>query len=363
MELILHYGMHKTGSSSIQDTLYNLDSSEFTYIHFGQPNPSLQVTQGFSEGWEKRPVFARQHLKKEDVESRTVRARKAVLKQFRSIKTDRAVFSAEAFAHLNRQELKEFINLVRPFTSEIRAIGYVRSPKSYTESVFQQKIKRSRIKLGEPLVNINYKRLIEGLDEALGKSNVEVYEFNRDTLQGGCVVRDFCYRSGIAVQDNKIVSSNESLSRPAVQLLYILWKYYPEFYRPHYSAIQILSAKLSGRNLANEVNRDLIVNAVEQLSQFSGMKMKLHSDAYRKIVSIGEGELEWMENRTGITFDEDIYAYDDIGIKDEEDMMQVDIGTIRSLLEKLGSELDSATHLIHNHKLLAKHISRFVSRT
>jgi hypothetical protein len=362
MELVLHYGMHKTGSSSIQDTLYELDSPDFTYINFGRPNPSLQITQGFSETWYKRPAFARLNLSAKDIEDKTARSRQAIIKQFRSIRSNRAIFSAEALAHLSLKELREFITLVKPFTSKIRAIGYVRSPKGYTESVFQQKLKNSRVQLDDLLVNISYKRLIGGLDELLGHSNVEVYKFDRSVLQGGCVVRDFCYRCGINIQDDDIISSNESLSKPAVQLLYMLWKYYPEFYRPHYSAIQTLFAKLLGRSLDASVNQSIIKNAVGQISQFSGMKMKLHSDAYRKIVNFDSSELDWLEKRTGITFNEDVYSDNAIGIKNEEDLMIVGSDTVRLLLEKLGMNPNKAPRLIQNHKLLAKHVHMLASR-
>jgi hypothetical protein len=263
---------------------------------------------------------------------------------------------------LSEQELKMFIDLVQPFTSKIKAIGYVRAPKAYTESVFQQKLKTAPVQLGKPLIDISYKRLIGALDAVLGESNVEVYKYDRSALEGQCVVKDFCYHCGIDIQDKDVVSSNESLSQPAVQLLYMLWKYYPEFYRPRRSGIQTVLAKLLGRSLKSDVNQRIIANAVEHISQFPGMKMKLHSDAYLKMVNIDVGEHEWLEKRTGITFDEELHAHDNSGIRDEEDMMQIETETIRLLLEKLDMEPDGASRLGRNHRLLAEHIHMLANR-
>lgn len=361
MELILHFGMHKTGSSSLQDTLYSLELPDVTFINFGRPNPSFQITQGFSKNFHKRPIFAREQLTAKDIEDRTSKSRDQLTKALRSVKTKRAILSAEAIANLDPTEIADFIMFVRPFTAKIRALGYVREAKSYAESVFQERIKHCALELNKFLVKIKYRQLIEGLDAVLGKDNVEVYKFDRRTLQRGCVVKDFCYRCDIDLQDDQIILSNESLSRSSVQLLYILWKYYPEFYRTQYTVVQKLSAKSTRRSLDSKINQSIIRNAVEKVSQFPGMKMKLHSDLYRKIVNIDEKELEWLEKRTGITFDEDIYAHDNIGIKDEKDMMRFEPDTVRLLLENLELKPNNACRLINNHKLLAKHILMLVS--
>lgn len=361
MELILHYGMHKTGSSSIQNTLYQgLYNEELAYIQFGGANSSLWITQGFNKRWPKKPAFALQKISRKEVKKRTAQSRDEIIKKISCIKAKKAVLSAEAIAHLAPEETSDLIETLMPFASSIRAIGYVRAPKSYAESVFQERIKRAPIGIKKPLGLIPYRSMIEGLDEALGRDNVEVCKFDRKALRDGCVVKDFCFRAGIEVPYGSIVSSNKGLSRPAVQLLYLLWKYYPNLKFPRISKIRAFFMKFSGLDVAAHIDREALEIAVERVSEFHGDKMRLHSDAYRRLVVVNQADLEWLDQRAGIVFDEDIYAYDETGIKDEGDLIRLAPSTVQLLLEKLEMDTSSVPRLMEDHKLLARHIHMLV---
>ena len=62
--LIVHIGIHKTGTSSIQDSLaLNLDDPGFEYISLGAPNGSLALSRAFDDGLLLRPALAATDLR------------------------------------------------------------------------------------------------------------------------------------------------------------------------------------------------------------------------------------------------------------------------------------------------------------
>ena len=49
-EIIIHIGMHKTGSSSIQQTLHKyMNDKRFTYVDLGHANHSRQISSLFEK--------------------------------------------------------------------------------------------------------------------------------------------------------------------------------------------------------------------------------------------------------------------------------------------------------------------------
>jgi hypothetical protein len=333
----------------------SLDSPDVTYIAFDLANASLWITQAFCKDWHQRAQFARKHLTREQVATQTAFAREAIANKLRAVKTGTAILSAESISRLKRDEICDLVDSVRSHAHEIRAIGYIRAPKSYAESVFQERLKHIPTSFTESMIRVKYKKLIQALDDALGQENVEIGKFDRATLTGGCVVKDFCRKVGISLRDEDISTSNESLSLPAVQLLYLLWKYHPKFYRPRAPRLHALLLRLVGRS-GGHVDHRIIAHLIEHLSQFPGPKMHFHADAYRKVVSVDEAELEWLRQRTGISFAEDIHAHDDIGIRDEGDLMTPDEQTVRRLLDKLTLNVEDAPYLMADPELLARHV-------
>jgi hypothetical protein len=360
MDLILHFGVHKTGSSSIQDTLYALDDDSFNYIHFGRPNPSLQIVKGYSANWHRRKKFARHNPTEKDIHRGTTKSQEALVKAIQSAPSKKTILSSEAIAHLKPDEIQKLISDIRPYTKSIRAIGYLRPLKSYAESVFQERLKRAPLSLDEFTVPVKYRQLIEGLDDTLGHENVSVYKFDRSEFEQGCVVRDFCQHVEIELKSDDVISSNMSLSLQAVKLIYLLWKYHPEFYRVYENRVAALLAKVFPSKIKPNVNRKMIVNAVEKLSHLKGEKMFFHSDACQKIIEVDQGELAWIQNRTGINLEENIHAHDQSGIRDEAQLLNIEEDSIVWLLKHLSQPTDNVERLKNAPKQLAELLYQFV---
>jgi hypothetical protein len=363
MELIIHFGTHKTGSTSIQRTLHrNLRTRDVTYLHFGRANSSIFIKQAFGASGNDRPTHL-EALTQAEIAAQTKRTREEIAHKIGSLSCTKAVLSAEVISQFKPHQINSLLDFLRPYASSIRAIGYVRSPKGYTESVIQQRVKRRPADHFErSRVDILYRRIIETFDQAIGKENVEVIQFDRRSLKNGCVVKDICARTGIAVRDEDIVNANESLTLPAFQLFYLLWKYQPDFYVPRIAGPRSLFKQLIGQLDSSEVRKKLLDKAFKEIASFPGTRIRLHSSAYQRIVNIDPEDSGWLEQRAGIIFDEDIHAHDDVGIKNENDILRVDQNTVRLLLEKLRLPESNAPKLMEDPRLLAEHVCRLVHR-
>lgn len=279
MRLILHIGMHKTGTSSIQDTMFSIYGKQHSpYIHFGMPNSSLAIIKGFSNTFRDRPGVKAQNLNDGEIEARRIDARSLINKTLKEFRGELGVISAEEFSTLTYEEFSDFVDFVSPYCNSIEVIGYVRSPHSYVQSVFQQRLKKSRQTFSYPKVNVRYKSFFEKFDGILGRENVTLREFSPDSLYNGCVVQDFFDFLGMGLEERDIVRTNDSLSFPAVQLLYI--------YR-----------------LLNPIVKTGDMEIVEKLSKLEGEKFTLSDNVLGSLAKFDAEDILWMESRLGRSLD------------------------------------------------------------
>lgn len=301
--LIVHVGMHKTGTSSIQDSLAaNLEDPRFQYVQFGQPNGSLAILQAYGRLSGIRPNAPPD----DDIERRLIGRRKGmtlITEALNGLHGQTGIVSGEAILTLSTKDLAFFFDLLRRYRRNTKVVAYLRRPKAYTESAYQQKLKSLFVPLaGQPQV-IAYRSVFERFDEVVGRSQVSLWLFDPPTLTRGCVVQDFCRRMKIKFPPSKVIRSNDGLSASATQLLYIFRKKNPTFAR-----------------------RDKTI--VEALSELKGNKLRFHSQLLSEIMRAPADQLDWASERVGEDMNED-YAVDDaMAIRNEADMLNLSPETI-----------------------------------
>ena len=112
MDVLLHTGFHKTGSSSIQETLARLDQPGLVYLQRSPANHSLMIRSGYSDVAAGEPPHpARQMF-------RSLLQRAANRPDARSL-----IISGEGTVQLDQGGLERLRDDIREVTDSLRVIG------------------------------------------------------------------------------------------------------------------------------------------------------------------------------------------------------------------------------------------------
>ncbi|RMF37608.1 MAG: hypothetical protein D6754_09095 [Alphaproteobacteria bacterium] len=293
--LFLHVGMHKTGTSAIQDSLAALPEGRGPrLIYLDVPNMSGQIKKALED-----PEFLRASLGYGSVEAyarEQPKLRDRLARLLAETGDRDAVLSAEAFSPLGEKEFDDFLSLVRHDT--IRVIAYARAPQSAMASSLQERIRRGGITRFRPHSWVpQYRRSLEKFE----KLGLEIVCYDRATLHNGCVVQDFCRRVGIEIRPEEVRNTNESFGRDAIVLAFC-------------------------RNVWRE-SRGLERNNSMELEPLVGdlatPKFKLHGRLIRPAVRRRRDEIDWVEQRMGRSFPEWKQGGNRDAILEREDLLKV----------------------------------------
>lgn len=287
---ILHVGMPKTGTSSIQESLYfGLDDPRFRYVNLGDPNGSLWIETIFAERPEdfwvfrmKGRSFARLRLARRFHSSRFRRA----LRRARA-NSCTPIISAETLWHASPEQLRRVRDVLDEEGFTTRVIAYLRPVKALRASSFQQAVKWGR----DPFAPIRalrgdtekwpspWLRRLEVLERIVGRENLVVRPFVRSALAEGCVVLDFCRTVGVTIDSRSVRRSNESLCADAVRFLFAYDRFASAASRPGFRARMLL---------------------IKQFEDLDGPRVRLHEDLFAPAAEAVEREEETILDRYGI---------------------------------------------------------------
>lgn len=314
---IIHIGMHKTGSTSIQNRLFGLKSDHFVYAALGSDaNHSLPIYSAFGTAPERHHVH-RAHGRSEDVVRAYVEQVLVDLDRSASAARGRTLLiSGEDIGSLPPASLVKLHDYVRSRFDNVTIVGYVRPPAALMGSVFQERVKHATLITFDPArMYRNYKASFTKFDEVFGVGSVRLWKFEPGLFPGGCVVRDFCRRLGIPIPGGRTIRLNESLPRQAVAVLYTYSK---------------LGGPFGAKSLTGGEGMNL------GLAIGGKTKFRLSPDVVRPILEANRADVEWMEERLGQPLGEDLNASHPDDIRDESDLLRPDPATVRKIMSLLG---------------------------
>lgn len=312
-EIIIHIGMHKTGSSSIQRTLYKyLNDKRFTYVDLGSANHSSYISSLFEKDIRKRDNRVNPGSNKKQLNASI---KKRLIDNFTTLDDKVMIISGESIRKLSKKELIEFRNFLQRYFQHIQIVAYIRPPKGYMESAFQQIVKGGADHFNIEKIYPRYRKF-ESFDEVFGRKNVELWKFDPKTFPAGDVVLDFCKRLDIQMNPEDVIKVNESVSKEVLSLLYIYSKYG------------------TGYEIGSNVVRNNY-RIINKLSVIKGGKLRFSSSLIKPILEKNREEIEWMEKRLGESLAENTDASPE-DIKSEEDLLAIDTETINILKGIIG---------------------------
>ncbi len=314
---IIHVGMHKTGTTSIQQSLKGFEDEDFVYFvdKSWQGNHSRAIFRllesrgaGIPNPRKKSQVFR-------DVNKSV---RRNLTRAVESLEGRNLIISGEGLIVLNKEELERLRCLFESFGVEVKIVAYVRPPAAFMTSVYLQRLKSgTRFELNPDGDYGNYQSRFRKFDEVFGQENVLLWKFDPKDFYQNCVVRDFCRRLDIEIPTARIVRVNESFSLEAAGLLYQYRKF--------------SAAEESG---LNEVDGYRLL--VQLLTQIGGSKFRFSPDILIPILEKNTNDIKWMESRLGVTLHENIGKSLPADIRTEADMLATSAKTIDDLKKLLG---------------------------
>lgn len=288
-EIIVHVGMHKTGSSSIQETLSKVQMQAVEYLSIGPSNHSAFFSTLLSKHPENYHTHRKSGLSKSKVRDLQLLYVKKLHTALQNVTKKKVLISAEDLSSSSNgySELEYLKELLVSYCKRIRIVGYVRPPAGYMQSAFQQRMKGG----GQNVFDLRkvypcYKQSFAKMDDIFGQENVELIAFKRDSLHNGDVVQDFARRIEVDLDPSKIVRTNESLSLEATALLFVFRHF---------------SGKLAGYKGYNSDNNRLIA----ALSGLGNQKLVFSESALSSVFEANRSDIEWMSQRLGTSIVED----------------------------------------------------------
>lgn len=218
--LVLHAGMHKTGSSSIQHRLA-AGGEGFHYVDLGRgPNHSGGMYTAFSSEPEKYHFLRRQGVPAAQAHVLGAEIRSRLAAELGSDGPGLRIVSGEDMSTIDPEGLARLRDFVAPLAGKTRILAYVRPPRSFMESAFQQRVRGGMGLLNFASLYPMYRKRFLRFEETFGRARVGLVPFDVAAFPGGDVVADFCGRLGIPAPAGSRLELNRAHSRRATSLLF-----------------------------------------------------------------------------------------------------------------------------------------------
>ncbi|MEH6585335.1 MAG: hypothetical protein V7720_02195 [Halioglobus sp.] len=239
-KLVLHIGMAKTGTSSIQDTLgHGADQLREQGVHYAPWKPfnhSFKFSVLFLRNPQKSFYYKQLSPITDEAWAQELQRLRDLWQQlFASFEHGTCVVSAENLGRLSAEEIASLKEFVSPWFDEIRVVAYVRKPLQALKSQWEQDVKELREPLSGAEVLARTKRRLtyrffERWIDAFSREDFVLRRFDPATFVGGNLLSDFFHAAEITLNETlelPAMESNQSLGAEGTALLLAMNARYP----------------------------------------------------------------------------------------------------------------------------------------
>lgn len=233
-KIILHIGMWKTGTTSIQETMYtNRDLLKRNAVYYPDEfSNNIFFIPLYKKDFENHVAVKSNPSTKEELLFKSIKA-------FENFKTeaknyDTAIFSSEFLLDLSEEEVTRLANDLKKVSENIQIICYVRSPISHFTSAVNEQVKQGHYPLEvafERHMEVKEYLKLERWKKAFGADAVDVRVFERNSFVKGGLIEDFLDTAGLTLVGELIPKDkeNQTLSAFSILIADVLAKKYPSF--------------------------------------------------------------------------------------------------------------------------------------
>ena len=333
--LIIHVGMPKTGTSSIQKTLHTIgEAGDYKYADLGPENHGGHLTSAFSDD----PFRWRAHRLAKRTSADVSQFNNQVFKRLHLIRErpENQILSGESLWHLDEMGLTRLADFFSESFKEIKILGYIRPPQSYLRSALQQLIKKhGHQDLDVFKIYPGYRDKIERFDRIFGRDNVQLKVFQSDSLVAGDVVQDFCHQLRASIDPSRIKRVHDSLSLEATALMFVLNR----------RGAQLQNYTQMGQD------REELAKALQSIGH---RRFRLSRKLIDPVLSRHEADIQWVEKRLGCEFTRTN--------EDEIDAIQSAEQLEMVALEQFGALDDSLSRLVQKHKATPEQLAHVIEK-
>jgi len=312
---VLHIGMHKTGSTSVQNALRGYDDGSVFYATFEEPNHSIRIFTAFRTNFEDYHVWKSQGLSRAEISKKRDVYRQNLSRMLQRRDRDRIVISGEDIGNLTIPEKHALLEFFDRHGWTVNVVCYVREPTHYAASVFQEGVKH-RDRSIPNLYRPHYKSRLSGFLSELPKHAVCVRPFEPSQLKDGDVVSDFCARAGIYGAVAKELRSNQSMSFNAARLLF--------------------NFNMSGVLTTGDAS------VTQAFKKFQWQVVRSYAGQGRARPGLFQdfadySEVDWLRSEFGIKFESMAQDHQEIGLLEKlSDLSDIDLAGLNQALENSG---------------------------
>jgi hypothetical protein len=220
--IIIHIGPHKTGSSSIQQSLKKvIPTSNFTYANLiKDANHSKLLFTCFSSNYRKYHFFRNTGMSISEID--LIKDKYLIkLREYVSNTASKNIFfSAEDVSLIDYEGKKNLINFFQYFNFTLKIFYFYRKPSELASSLLQQRIKGGLTNLVDLENRYSYSAHLKAFFDHLHPRDIIIFDYHAFSLSKGGV----CNAIYDYFQLNDVMPSNVNLSltEPATKAIYIL---------------------------------------------------------------------------------------------------------------------------------------------
>ena len=296
MQIVIHAGMNKTGSTTIQHTFSRLKQNVYTYAPVLAPATSHNALfhlgfQSHGQKPDQQVHFYTLGLSRARLLARGVELSAQLEAALNSASTPLFLLSAEAINGRFAEAVQRLAACCHRVTTDIRVIAYVRPPVPLMQANFEESIKLELDPRATPaLMWPEYRRRFEVLDHCFGRDRVLLKPYDRARLRHGCVARDFAAELGVPLLPEQVNTQNTSIGLEATALVYAFKHWLPPrqpaMHRPAQQA-----------------------RFARRLAALSTTTLRFAPALISPALSRHHADLQWLEHRLGEQLDEQAAAW------------------------------------------------------
>lgn len=327
MKLLLNIGMHKTGTSAIQQSLKRFNNKTVRYLPGIGANHSALYSTLFLENPSTYGAHKKNSRTPEDVkslrdnfESKFLGAIKKCRQQGASV----LLSSGEDVCNLDLASVERMRGWLFENFDEVELVGYVRPPASYLTSALQQRV-RGGMPINIEQMYPNYRTRFEKFDIVFGRERTTLVKYDRANLYRSDVVLDFCKRASVEFDPDEVVKENQSRGLETISTLY--------------------AQRRLGRGWINYAGspRDN-VKLVNALAALGTTPITFSAEKLQSIVDQNSEDLDWISERVGQPIrDASISKSENSEIENSDHLLALSGTNLPGLLDIIKNEVGTKT--------------------
>lgn len=294
-ELYIHIGMTKTGSTSIQKTLFHNREllSRYGIEIFAKKNDLFapnDLPAVLDEKYYLEPLMSIRgiHHDKKSIRSHRKNVINRLEKLIKNNKEKKIVISSETLSSISKRSVKKLHKRLQKLDGagelSIKIICYIRDPLGWINSSFQQEIKARGRTIDNPIdLVVPYKFYLKKYMDEFGKANVDVRVFDVRRFRNGSIFSDFLDAIGavgVPSADIEELRFNESVTLEAANLISVYNRKHPL-----YDGLEMSRTRALGfQNAFNDI---------------SGRKFNISTKLQREILKKNRDQLKWLFEAIG----------------------------------------------------------------